>query len=179
MSATAASSSRLPGSPQLLLLIAGVIVAISILAGAPLARPLNGIGGILWIASAAWMLGALWSQPKRWLILAVSLAFALLYAGVIRPGEYRETIPLFLLAGAVVTWIAGADGLRWAFLVPALYFPLHIVIALGRVIASGGTRAVRTDPPPTAAAVPLSMIVAAALGGVIVHWWLNRKGDRA
>lgn len=174
-----AVSSRLPSwaSPQLLLLIAGLVVALSILVGAPLSRSLNGLGGILWIAAAAWMIGTLWSHPKRWTLLGVSFAIGILYAAVIRPGEYWETFPLFFLAGVVVTVIAGRDSTHWALLVPAIYFPLHIVVALGRVIASGGARAIRTDPPPTDAFVPLSMILAAALGGIVVNWWLNRGSE--
>ncbi|MFM8594170.1 MAG: hypothetical protein ACKOCK_07250, partial [Chloroflexota bacterium] len=85
-----AASSRLPSwaSPQLLLLIAGLVVALSILVGAPLSRSLNGLGGILWIAAAAWMIGTLWSHPRRWNLLGVSFAIGILYAAVIRPGEY-------------------------------------------------------------------------------------------
>jgi hypothetical protein len=38
---------------------------------------------------------------------------------------------------------------------------------------------VRTVPPPTAAVVPLSMVLAAGVAGAIVAWWLARRGEAA
>lgn len=155
-------------TPQVLLVIAGVAVAASILAAPPMANALNGLGGLLWIGAAVWMVATLRGE-KRWLpILCIALAGALVMAVVVRPGTYPEAILGFLVAGgAVAAGARGGDG-RWALLAPALYFPLHIAIAIGRVVASGGARGVRTAPPPTEAFVPLSMILAAAVAGVIV-----------
>lgn len=164
-------------TPQVLLVIAGIAVAASILVGAPLARPVNGLAGLLWVASAVWMLVSLRGE-RRWLpTLCAALAGALVMAVVVRPGTYPEAILGFLVAGGAVALVArGGDG-RWALLAPALYFPLHIGIAIGRVVLSGGARAVRTDPPPTEAFVPLSMILAAAVAGVLVSRWFASRGE--
>lgn len=166
-------------TPQVLLVIAGVAVAASILAAPPLASILNGLGGLLWVVSAAWMLAALRGE-RRWApIAAVALAGALLMALVVRPGTYLEAILGFLVAGGAVALVARGNDGRWALLAPALYFPLHIGIAIGRVVLSGGARGVRTDPPPTEAFVPLSMVLAAAVAGVIVARLFAQRNERA
>jgi hypothetical protein len=161
-------------TPQVLLVVAGVAVALSILVGPPLARALNGLGGALWVAAAIWMLFSLWGERRKLPVLGVALAGALLMAVVVRPGTYPEAILGFLVAGAAVAF-AARGGAHWGLLAPALYFPLHIVIAIGRVVASGGARSVRTDPPPTEAFVPLSMILAAAVGGLLVARWFAAR----
>ncbi len=163
-------------TPQLLLVVASLIVALSILLGAPFARPLNGVGGILWIASAVWMVASLREEPRRVSVGLVAFASAMVMALVVRPGSYLEALAGFAIAGAAVAVAAGPSAARWALLAPAVYFPLHIVIALGRVIASGGARAVRTDPPPTDAFVPFSMVVAAGVAGYVVGKIIDRRG---
>lgn len=165
-------------TPQALLVSAGVVIAVAIAVGPPLARALNGAGGLIWIAGAVWMLAQLRGEPRRWTIAGVALAGAAMMAIIVRPGTYLESVTGFMVAGAAVVLASRhADG-RWAMLAPALYFPLHIVVAGIRVVASGGARAVRTDPPPTDALVPLSMIVAAAVGGALVaRWWGSRQAS--
>jgi len=162
-------------TPPVLLLLAGVVIALAILLGGPPARVLNGVGALMWVAAAGWMLTALWRQPKRVAVGLTALAAALVMAVVVRPGTYPEAILGFLLAGLVVALVANERTGIWAVLVPALYFPLHIAVAIGRVLLSGGAREVRTDPPPTEAFVPLSMIVAAAVAGVLVRRWNNAR----
>ncbi|MFM9105776.1 MAG: hypothetical protein ACKOWF_03665 [Chloroflexota bacterium] len=158
-------------SPQALLVAASLVVAAAILlAGGEAGRALSGIGGALWIAAAVWMLAGLRNEPRRAPVALVALAGAAVMAVIVRPGTYLEAIVGFGLAGAAVGVAAGPSALRWAMLPAALYFPLHIAVAIGRVIASGGERAVRTDPPPTAALVQVAMVAAAAAGG-----WLAWK----
>lgn len=166
-------------TPQVLLVIAGAAVAASILSGPPFATVLNGLGGLLWVVSAVWMLVSLRGE-RRWLpIVAVALAAALLMAVVVRPGTYPEAILGFLVAGGAVALAARGGSGHWALLAPALYFPLHIGIAIVRVVLSGGARAVRTDPPPTEAFVPLSMVLAAAVAGAIAARWFAARREPA
>jgi hypothetical protein len=172
MATTRLPTRRLPLAgfltPQLLLVVAGVVVAGAILVGGQPARLLNGVGGALWVAAAVWMVASLRGE-RRWLpILAAALAAAAVMALIVRPGTYLEALVGFLVAGGAVALIARPLGVHWALLAPALYFPLHIAVAVVRVVASGGARSVRTDPPPTEAFVPLAMIAAAALGGAVV-----------
>ena len=164
-------------TPPVLLLLAGVAIALAILLGGSAARVLNGIGAVTWVAAAGWMLAALGRQPNRVAIGLTALAGALTMAVVVRPGTYPEAILGFFGAGLVVALVANERTGIWAMLVPALYFPLHLAVAIGRVALAGGAREVRTDPPPTEAFVPLSMIVAAALAGVVVGRWNRRRLD--
>ena len=164
-------------TPQLLLVVAGVLVAVSILVGQPLGRAINGIAGAAWVASAVWMVVSLRHEPRRTAIGLSALVLAAVLAIVVRPGTYLEAVIGFGIAGAVVAVVTRPSGFHWALLVPSLYFPLHISIALGRVVASGGARAVRTDPPPTDAFVPLAMIVAAGFGGYLVSRAISRREE--
>jgi hypothetical protein len=162
-------------TPPVLLLLAGVVVAVAILLGGSAARVLNGAGALMWVAAAGWMLTVLWRQPNRLAVGLTALAGALLMAVVVRPGTYPEAIVGFFVAGLVVALVANERTGIWALLVPALYFPLHLAVAIGRVVLAGGAREVRTDPPPTEAFVPLAMIVAAALAGAVVGRWNRRR----
>lgn len=161
--------------PPALLLTSGVVIALAILAGGQAARVLNGVGGALWVAAAAWMLWALRRLPGRALVLAVALLGAVAMAVVVRPGTYLEAGAGFFLAGLAVAAVARGRAWPWTLLVPALYFPLHIAVAIGRVVASGGVRQVRTDPPPTGALVPLVMIAAAAAAGLLADRFAPRR----
>lgn len=165
-------------SPQALLVVSSLIVAVAILLnGSELARIVSGIGGVLWIASAVWMLVELRNEPRKVAVGLVALAGALVMAGVVRPGTYLEAMVGFAIAGAAVAFVAGPSALRWSMMPAALFFPLHIIIALGRVIASGGTRAVRTQPPPTSAFVEFAMVVAAGLAGYLVWMATQRREE--
>lgn len=164
-------------TPPVLLIVAGVVIALAIILGGQPGQLLNGLGGLIWIAAAVWMLAALRRQPNRFAIGAAALASALVMAAIVRPGTYIEAILGFFFAGVVVALVANERTGIWAMLAPALYFPLHIAIAIGRVALSGGVREVRTDPPPTEALVPFSMIAAAAVAGVLVGRWNRRRLD--
>ncbi|MCC6314579.1 MAG: hypothetical protein IT337_11275 [Thermomicrobiales bacterium] len=167
-------------TPQLLLVVSGLVVAVAVAtADSEVGRVLNGLGGLLWIVAAVWMAASLRGEPRALPIGVVAAAAALILAGIIRPGTFLTAIPAFLIAGALVAMVAGPGKGYWALLAPALYFPIHIVIAIGRVIAAHGARPIRTAPPPTDALVPLSMILAAGVAGMVVAKLLdNRDVDR-
>ena len=147
------------------LVIAAAIVSTAIVVGGAASRMLNGIGVVLWVGSG--VLLALSLPPARrpavgWVAAA---AAALLLGGVIRPGNLAEVAIGFGLAGAAIVLVAGDCTGGWALLAPALYLPVHLVIGIGRAIVQAG--GVRTDPPPTAAIVPLAIVVAAGLAGAL------------
>jgi hypothetical protein len=84
---------------------------------------------------------------------------------VVRPAGIGEALVAFAVAGAIVVLVAGDRSGGWALLVPAIYLPVHLLIGIGRaMLANGG---VRTDPPPTAAVVPLAMLLGASLAGLL------------
>jgi hypothetical protein len=165
-------------TPQVLLVIASLVVAVAILlSGEEIGSTISGIGGILWIAAAIWMLVELRTEPRRIVIGLVALAGALVMAAVVKPGNYLEAIVGFAIAGAAVGFAAGPGAARWAMLPAALYFPLHIIIAIGRVAVSGGARSVRTQPPPTDALVQVAMVAAAGIAGYLVAMLFQQREE--
>jgi hypothetical protein len=154
------------------LFVAAVIVATAIVVGGSAARALNGLGGLLWIASGVLLGLSVPAVPRAaagW-IAAVLCGIAL--AGFVRPGTVGEATVAFAVAGAVVVLAAGDRSGLWALLVPTIYLPVHLLIGIGRALSQGG--AMRADPPPTAAVVPLTMLLAAAAGGAIVASMVRR-----
>lgn len=146
------------------LLVAGAIVGVAIYVGGPAARALNGVGAIIWLGSAVALIRALPHVPRAAAGRLVALATGVAVAGWVRPATISESVLVFLVAGAAVVLVAGDRAGAWGLLVPAIYLPAHLVIGIGRAIMRGG--AMRTEPPPTAALVPLAMIVAALVGGM-------------
>jgi hypothetical protein len=155
------------------LVLAAAVVGIAIVIGGTAARTLNGVGAILWLVSAGLLAFTLPTPSRRvpgWL---AAIASGVLLGAVIRPGTLVEAVIWFVVAGAVVGLIAGDRIGAWALLVPAIYLPVHLLIGIGRAVMRGG--AVRTEPPPTSAILPLVMILAAALGGALVAAYVRRS----
>ena len=150
-----------------LLLAAAALVGVAIAAEGAVARGLNGVGGVGWLVAAVLLTRSLLIERRRGFAVVAVVGVAAVLALVVRPSNLVAAIVGFFVAGALVA-LAGRDRpVHWALLVPALWLPLHLVIAVGRAIGDGGGR-VRTDPPPTAALVPLAMVLAAAAGGWVV-----------
>lgn len=158
--------------PVIGLFVAAIIVAIAIVVGGSAARALNGLGGLLWIASGVLLGLSVPAAPRYaagWIAAVLS---GVVLAGLIRPGTVGEATVAFAVAGAVVVFAAGDRSGVWALLAPAIYLPVHLVIGIGRALSQGG--AMRADPPPTAAVVPLTMLLAAAAGGAIAASMVRR-----
>jgi hypothetical protein len=156
------------------LVAAAAIVGVAIIAGGTVARTLNGIGAVVWLVSGLFLAVTLPDAQRRAGGWVAALAGALLLGAVVRPGELGEVLLSFAVAGALVVLIAGDRVGAWALLVPAIYLPVHLVIGIGRAILTNG--GVRTEPPPTAAVVPLAMLLAATVAGMVVASLL-RRGD--
>ena len=147
------------------LILAAAIVGLAIVVGGTSARPLNAIGAVLWLASGVFLAVSLPSVHRRLLGWAVAIASGFILGALVRPGSLVEVIVWFALAGAVVVLAAADRTGAWALLVPAIYLPVHLLIGIGRAIIRNG--GVRTDPPPTAAIVPLAILLAAAVAGAL------------
>ena len=162
----------------MLLLTATLIVGASISLEGGASRALNGIGGIAWFASAALLGIAAASSsraPQAW---GVAVVLTTLVAFVIKPSDLILAIVGFGLAGAVIVVLAPSHRLVWATLIVALYLPFHIGAAIARMIGRsilGLEAVIRTDPPPTAPLVPLSMLVAALGGGLIAQRFIRSR----
>jgi hypothetical protein len=158
--------------PVIGLFVAAAIVAIAIVVGGSTARALNGVGGLLWIASGVLLGLSVPSAPRQLVGWTVAVLTGLILAGIIRPGTIGAATVAFAIAGAVVVFAAGDRSGIWAFLAPAIYLPVHLLIGIGRALSQGGS--IRAEPPPTAAVVPLTMLLAAAAGGAIAASLLRR-----
>lgn len=158
------------------LIAAGVVVAVAIATDGTLSRGINGIGAMIWLASTALLVVGL-REGSRWLsTLALALVVTVLLSFVVEPTNIATAVPGFAIGGAAVALISRRP-VAWAFVVPALWLPVHLLTAVVPAIiraSTGGQASVRTDPPPTAAVVPLLMIVSAAVAG----WLIGLLGDR-
>jgi hypothetical protein len=155
------------------LILAATIVGVAIVVGGATARILNPVGALLWLVSGVLLALSLPSVERRALGFGVALASGVILGALVRPGSLVEAVVGFAIAGAVVVFAAGDRSGGWALLAPAIYLPVHLLIGVGRAIVRGG--GVRTDPPPTAAIVPLAMLLAAAVAGALVASTMRRN----
>jgi carbon starvation protein CstA len=91
-------------------------------------------------------------------------------AFIVRPSDLLLAAVGFGGAGLIVASLAQNHELLWVKLIPALYLPFHIGTALlGALVRSmtGTEASIRSEPPPTTAIVPLTMVVAALVGGYV------------
>jgi hypothetical protein len=161
-----------------LLLAAGVVVGFAILADDELARRLNGVSGLLWFSAAALLIRAARGDRHFVRSLAGVVGVGSILALFVRPSDLWWAVAGFGVAGALVALATGARGELWAKVLPALWLPLHLTIAIVRAATramSDEPAALRRDPPPTTALVPFAMIVAAWAGGLAVVWWRERR----
>jgi hypothetical protein len=154
------------------LILAAAIVGMAIVLGGTTAQMLNPVGAVLWLASAVLLAISLPSTQRPVPGWVAAIAGGVILGAVVRPGGLAEVIIWFALAGSVVVLVAKDRVGAWALLVPAIYLPVHLLIGIGRAILRNG--GVRTDPPPTAAIVPLAMLLAAMLAGALAATLVRR-----
>jgi hypothetical protein len=102
-----------------------------------------------------------------------SLALVLL----VKPSDLLWAAIGFAAGGAAIALLASGRQYDWALLLPALWLPVHLLVAISRALVralTGGEAAVRSDPPPTAALVPCAMVLSALAGAWLVQRWRNR-----
>lgn len=159
------------------LIVAGLVVAVAILTGGAVGRSINGVGALIWMASTVVLLLALHGEPRWSLTLALATLVTLVLSYGVEPTDVGTAVPGFAIGGAAIALIA-RPSVAWAFVVPALWLPVHLLTAVIPAIiraSTGGEASVRTDPPPTAAVVPLTMILSAGIAGWAVSWLWNRR----
>lgn len=152
------------------LVVAAILVGASIIADGTLSRALNGIAGVGWFLSTAMFLVEGHRRGARWIRWLLILALTAVVAYVVRPSDFVLALAGIVPTAALIGLVMGRDELFWAKLVPALYLPMHIGTAVIKAAirnASGQEASIRTEPPPTAALVPLVMVIAAIIGGFI------------
>ncbi len=155
------------------LILAAAVVGLAIVIGGATARPLNAIGAVLWLASGVFLAVSLPSVHRHMPGWVAAIASGFIHGALVRPGSLLEVIVWFALAGAVVVLAAADRTGAWALLAPAIYLPVHLLIGIGRAILRNG--GVRTDPPPTAAIVPLAIVLTAAAAGALSATLVRRS----
>ena len=166
----------------LVLLAATVLVGISIIADGTVAKAFNGVAGVAWFAAAGMLLVAAWKARVGGATLGVVVALTAMVAFVVKPSDILLAVIGFGSMGVLVALFSPAYGSLLARLVVGLYLPLHIGTAVLKAIArslSGNEASLRTDPPPTAALVPLVMFVAAVGGAELVRYLKQRRHGSA
>lgn len=154
----------------LVLVAATIMVGISIVTEGNTAKVLNGIAGATWFVATVLFITLgmkIDRTPRIWISVLVLTAVV---AFVVRPSDILLAGLGFFFAGLLASFVAGRKNLVWAKMVPALYLPMHIGTAIVKAMvrsALGMESVIRTDPPPTAALVPIMMVIAAVAGGAI------------
>jgi len=162
-----ASRRRLLPLAGALLLVAAALVGVAIAVDGTAARVLNGIGALGWLVAAAILVKSLRGSRRGVTVGSAAAAVILLLALVVRPSDLAAALVGFAAAGTTIALIGRDRPVEWALAVPAFWLPVHLTLAVGRAAVAGEAR-VRTDPPPTAALVPLAMVLAALAGGLVV-----------
>jgi hypothetical protein len=161
-----------------LLTIASLIVAVAIVADGQVARTINGIGGLIWIGAALVLVRYVRSNASFGPLLTLAAFATLILVLFTHPSDYVSAALSFVIAGAVVGFAANAQSIVWSATVPALWLPIHLVVAIVKVLERAirdRPASVRTEPPPTSALVPFVMVIAALLGGIAIQKWKARE----
>ncbi len=155
------------------LCLAAVLVGIAIVWDGVGARLLNGVGGVIWIASCVAQIWAVRSDSRRWVLGGAVLVSAVILAVVVRPSDGLIAVLGFGAGGAAIALLATRRRVAWAVLLTAIWLPVHLAVAIASAIVRGLTDSaatIRTDPPPTTAVVPALMVLAAWGAGALVTW---------
>ena len=159
------------------LVLAGLVVALAIATDGALSRGINGVGAMIWMLSLAALLRG-GRDGSRWrIMLSLAALVTLVLSFGVEPTNIATAVPGFAIGGAAIAFVSRRP-VAWALMVPALWLPVHLLTAVVPAIVrsvTGGEASVRTDPPPTAAVVPLLMIVSAGVAGWLVGRWRERR----
>lgn len=100
-------------------------------------------------------------------------------AFLIRPSDLVLVTIGFGGAGLLAGLSARRDVIFWAKTIPAFYLPMHIGTAIAKAAGRsllGMESSIRTEPPPTAAIVPVVMLMTAVAGGWVAKRIRERPG---
>jgi hypothetical protein len=124
------------------------------------------------------------SQRHRggfWPRLAAVVGIGVVLVLAVKPSNLAWALVGFGVAGAAVALLMPQNGTVWAKILPALWLPEHLGVAVVKAVVReirNQPANVRTDPPPTAALVPLAMIVAAWVAALLVERYRGSRLKR-
>lgn len=160
------------------LLSATILVAISILLNGAPARMFNGVAGIAWFMATALLVMAGWRASRRSSLWLAAIALTAVVAFVVRPTDMWLALFGFGGAGFAIGLVAGDGRVLWGTLLAGLYLPFHIGTAVLKAVGrnlTGSEASIRSEPPPTAAVVPLVMVLAAMTGAAMASYLVARR----
>lgn len=175
---TSMDSRRLERTGTVVLLAATILVAISILLDGTPARLFNGLAGVTWFSATALLAIAGWRASRRQSLWLALIALTAVVAFVVKPTDMLLAVVGFAPAGFVIGMLARDGRVLWGTLVAGLYLPFHIGTAVLKAVGrslTGGEASIRSEPPPTAAVVPLVMLLAAMAGAALASYIISRN----
>lgn len=158
----------------MLLVAAAVIVGIAIAIGGDTRRLVNGVGGVLWLVAAFLIVTRAVAAGVRWPQIGQVAFVLVILTYLIRPTDPLWALIGFGWGGVAVGFNGRALGSRMGALLGALWLPTHLTIAVMRAVVRNirdEPVALRSDPPPTAALVPLVMVLAAWVFASLAAEW--------
>lgn len=162
------------------LVLAAVIIGVAISIDGDARRIVNGIGGIVWLIAGYLIVTRAVSAG-----VSVKQVFQVAFVILILSYLIRPTDPLWAVIGfgwgGVIVGFNGQNlGSKMGAMLGALWLPAHLLLAVIRAVVrnvSDEPPALRSDPPPTAAVVPLIMVVAAWLFAALAADWRNSRDE--
>ena len=153
-----------------LLLVAAMVVGVAIALDGSAAKAANGVGGALWLTAGGMLVRKGWRLGLTSGSAAMVGATVLLLSSALSPRDLLAASLGFVAGGLLLGAVTRPRPARTAAvaLLPALWLPTHLLVAITKAgirELAGREASLRTDPPPTAALVPLAMVVAALVGG--------------
>ena len=167
-----------------LLIVASALVGVAITLDSSVGRLLNGVGGVLWLVGAGVLVSAARRSHVDRASVVMLLTTVVVLSTLVSPRDLPAASAGFFVGGALVGLVARRSAVRLSVvgLLPALWLPTHLGVAVAKAAyraAVDQPAALRGDPPPTAALVPLAMVLMALAGGVLAGRMTERARDRA
>lgn len=164
------------------LALAAAVVGVAIAMDGDSRRIVNGIGGLLWLIAGFLIVTRAVAAGVTVKMAALVVLVILVLTYLIRPVDPLWAAIGFGWGGCVVGFAGREFGSKLGAVLAALWLPTHLLIAIGKALARNlrdEPAPLRTDPPPTAALVPLIMVGAAWLfAALTAEWRQNRDGNR-
>jgi hypothetical protein len=165
-----------------LLIAAVLLVALSIILDGSAAKAFNGLAGMTWFAAATMLGIAAWRIRSGQMLWAAAIILTAMVAFVVKPSDFILAIAGFGVAGFAIALVSGRQHpYLWAKLIVGFYFPFHIGTAVLRAVyrsMTGAEASIRSEPPPTAALVPIAMLFAAVAGAWLAGALHGRRPGR-
>ena len=124
------------------------------------------------MAAAVMLFTDLRDDPKFWPRLGQVALMCLILVVFIRPSDMAMALAGFSAAGAIIGNTIRQRSVIWAAMLAALWLPVHLGTAVVKAVyrsVMDEPATLRSDPPPTAAVVPLVMIASVILAAWIVQ----------